>query len=356
MSRILHLRSSRILQFAISHVQFLLAALLFILPFQPIFAAVSSSLTVVIDQTQTKAVKLYGAGGFRGLEPYQSGIIISPEGHILTAFSSVLDTDDLSAVLWDGRKFTATLVGADPRLEVAVLKIEGKNLPCYNLAQTTEVPSGTPILAVSNLFGVATGDEPLSVQHGIISVVSGLQARRGVFNTPYHGLVYVLDVETNNPGSAGGALVNRRGELLAMLGKELRNAVNHTWLHYAVPIAELRPSVEAIRSGKFVTGRGSDPQTKPQRSLRLDELGLTLIPEVLDRTPPYVEAVRPNSPADQVSLRPDDLIVLLNDRLIPSCSALRAELEFVDYEEEIRITVQRGQDLMEVKLHGEGAK
>ena len=59
-------------------------------------------------------------------------------------------------------------------------------------------------MALSNLFGVAVGDEPVSVQRGTISVVARLEARRGVFETPYRGPVYVLDVTTNNPGAAGG--------------------------------------------------------------------------------------------------------------------------------------------------------
>ena len=103
------------------------------------------------------------------------------------------------------------------------------------------------MLAVSNIFGVATGNEPASVQKGTVSVVTRLEARRGVFETPYRGPVYVLDVTTNNSGAAGGALVTRRGELAGMLGKELRNSLNNTWLNYAVPIAELRQSVEQIR-------------------------------------------------------------------------------------------------------------
>ena len=60
------------------------------------------------------------------------------------------------------------------------------------------------MLALSNLFGVATGNEPASVQHGTVSVVTRLDARRGMFETPYHGPVYVLDLVTNNPGAAGG--------------------------------------------------------------------------------------------------------------------------------------------------------
>ena len=82
-----------------------------------------------------------------------------------------------------------------------------------------------------------------------------------------------------------------------MLGKELRNSLNNTWLNYAVPIDELRQSVEEIRAGKFVAQRDPETEKKPQRSLDLASLGIVLVPDVLERTPPYVDRVRPGSPA-----------------------------------------------------------
>ena len=69
-------------------------------------------------------MKIYGAGGYRSMEGYQSGFLISPDGHILTALSYVLDTDHVTVTLDDGRRFDARMLGGDPRLEVAVLKIE----------------------------------------------------------------------------------------------------------------------------------------------------------------------------------------------------------------------------------------
>ena len=204
-----------------------------------------------IVQAQAKMVKIYGAGGLGGLESCQSGVLISDTGHILTVFSHVLDTDYISATLFDGRRFEAKLLGADPRLDVAVLKIDAKSLPHFDLRRAAAVEEGARVLAMSNLFGVATGNEPVSVQHGTVSVVTRLDARRGIFETPYHGPVYVLDVVCNNPGAAGGALVTRRGELAAMLGKELRNSLNNTWLNYAVPIDQLRASAEAICAGSL---------------------------------------------------------------------------------------------------------
>ncbi|MEE8452950.1 MAG: S1C family serine protease [Thermoguttaceae bacterium] len=308
------------------------------------------SVTRTLDRLQPRMVKIYGAGGFRGMEAYQTGMLVSAEGHILTAFSYVLDTDHIGATLDDGRKFKAKLLGADPRLEVAVLKIDAAGLPHFDLAQSIEVDGGTRVLALSNLFGVATGNEPASVQHGVIAAKTNLTARRGTYETPYRGPVYVVDMVTNNPGAAGGALVTRRGQLVAMLGKELRNAMNNTWLNYAIPIEQLGPSVDAIRDGRFVPDTDDSGRDKPRRSLRLESLGIVLVPDVLQRTPPYVDNVRPDSPAAAARVRPDDLILMLDGRLIQSCKSLRSELEFIDFEDPVTLTILRGQDILDVDL------
>jgi len=107
----------------------------------PADGAGSPSLSQVVAQAQTKAVKIYGAGGLKGLESYQSGFLISATGHILTAWNYVLDTEsgEVTVILHDGRRMTATMVGADPRLEIAVLKVEGEDLPFASLESAAAV-------------------------------------------------------------------------------------------------------------------------------------------------------------------------------------------------------------------------
>ncbi len=313
-------------------------------------AAAAPSLARVIDQAQTKIVKIYGAGGFRGMEGYQSGFLISAEGHVLTALSYVLDTDRVSVTLNDGRRYDAKLLGGDPRLEIAVLKIEAANLPHFDLAKAVSLTAGTRILALSNLFNVAMGDEPASVQSGTVSVLTRLEGRRGVFETPYHGPIYVLDVATNNPGASGGALVTFRGELAGLLGKELRNSLNNTWLSYAVPIDQLRQSVDEIKTGKFIPLKELPPEKKPAHPMDPSLLGINLVPDVLERTPAYVDQVRPGTAASRAGLQPDDLILLVGNRLTQSCKALRKELEMIDRADAVKITILRGQELVEVTL------
>ena len=313
-------------------------------------ASAAGSLAAVVQEVGPKIVKIYGAGGFRGLEAYQSGFLISADGYILTAWSYVLDTKYVGVTLDNGRKFDAELIGADPRLEVAVLKIKADDLPHFDVADSQDIPTGSRVLAFSNLFGVATGNEPASVQHGIVAVKAPLEARRGSFETPYHGMAYILDAMTNNPGAQGGALTDSQGRLVGMLGKELRNAQSNTWLNYAIPIPEVLSTVDAIRSGKFVPAKSGEEGSKPKNPLDLALLGLVMVPDVLDRTPPYVERVLPDSPAAAAGLMPDDLVVFINGRLVQSCQVLSAEAARLDQADPIKVTLIRGQQLVEAEL------
>jgi S1-C subfamily serine protease len=196
---------------------------------------------------------------------------------------------------------------------------------------------------------VATGDEPASVQHGIIAVKARLDARRGAFETPYHGPVYVVDAMTNNPGAAGGALTNQDGQLLAMLGKELRNAQNNTWLNYAVPIDELRNSVEQILAGKFRPSE-EKPPLKPKDAVDLAALGVVLVPDVLERTPPYVDSVRGGSAAERAGIKPDDLIVFVGEALVHSCKGFREEVARIERDNPLSLVLMRGQELVEIVI------
>src|SRR4051794_15643083 len=177
----------------------------------PCAALAQTSYSEIIAQTQPKIVKIFGAGGLRGLEAYQSGFVISGEGHILTVWSYVLDSDVITVALNDGRKLEAQLVGMDPRLEIAVLKIDGTDFPHFNLDEAVALDAGARVLAFNNLYGIATGNEPSSVLHGIVTAKTDLAARSGAYETVYRGPVYVLDAMTNNPGAPGGALTDRRG-------------------------------------------------------------------------------------------------------------------------------------------------
>lgn len=313
-------------------------------------AAAQTTFSQVIDVVQPKMVKVYGAGGLRGLEAYQSGFLISDTGHVLTVWSYVLDTEYVTVTLDDGRKFEAALLGADPRLELAVLKIDAEGLDHFDLGAAVELETGDRVLAFSNLYGVATGDEPASVLHGIVTAQWSLSARRGTFETPYRGPVYVVDAMTNNPGAAGGALTDRQGNLAAVLGKELKNSLNNTWLNYGIPIAEVVEAVQDIRDGKVRPRTEEEEVDKPDQPHTLAELGIYLEPDILPKTPPFVSGVRAGSPAERAGIRSDDLVLFVNDRIVASCNRVRDELSYVDRIDELRLTVQRGQELKDFVL------
>jgi S1-C subfamily serine protease len=309
------------------------------------------SLAKVSEQVQPKIVKIFGAGGLHGLEIYQSGFLVSVDGYVLTVWSHVLDVDDVTVILSDGRKFHAKLAGPpDPRLELALLKIDAEDLPHFDLSQSLPAAEGTRVLAFSNLFGVATGEEQASVQHGIISAVTTLDARRGAYETPYQGPIYALDAMTNNPGAAGGALTDLQGHLLGVLGKELRNSKNNIWLNFAIPTDEFSASVEAIRTGKPIADSDRSKLKKPDNPLTLVRLGIVLVPDVLERTPPFVDEVRPGSPAEKAGVRPDDLMLLVDNQVVQSCAAVNKELGLREADADIHLTLMRGNELIEVQL------
>lgn len=317
----------------------------------PVLAA-DVSLAETVRSVAPKMVKIYGAGGIQGLEAYQSGFLISAEGHVLTTWSYVLDTDNdlVGVTLADGRKFEGKVVGHDPRLEIAVLKIDAKDLPFFSLDQAVEAPLGSRVLAFSNLFGVATGNEMVSVQRGVVVSRTQLAARRGAFATLYNGPVYVLDAMTNNPGASGGALTDRKGRLTGLLGKELTNAQTNTWLNYAIPISEVNSAVVDILAGKVRPRAAQQESKKPKESLTPALLGIAMVPNVLAKTPPFIDRIERSSPAESAGLRPDDLVLFVNDRVVGSCKAFIEELTFVDRLDSVRITVQRGQELVDVVL------
>jgi S1-C subfamily serine protease len=327
---------------------FLVASSFLLLAAEPVRA--QSSFAQVIDGVQPKIVKIFGAGGLRGLEAYQSGFLISENGHVLTVWSYVLDSDVVTVYLNDGRKFQAEVVGMDPRTEIAVLKIDAEGLAHFNLDEAVPLDAGSRVLAFSNLYGVAFGNEAASVLKGSVAAKADLAARKGAFETNYRGTAYVLDAMTNNPGAPGGALTDRRGQLAGMLGKEVRSSLTNIWLDYAIPISEIAVPAEEIISGKFKPMPRDENAKRPKEPHTLAMLGLHLVTDFLPKTPPFVEAVKPGSPAAKAGLKPDDLILFVNERVVPSCKQLGEELTFIDRLDPVKLTIQRGQDLVEVSI------
>jgi S1-C subfamily serine protease len=309
------------------------------------------SVVALHTSLQSKLVKIYGAGGAKGLESYQSGFLISEAGHIVTSWSTVLDVTSLRIVTFDGRKDDAEMIGMDPQTEIAVLKMTQPVTDFFPIDRAAAEPQvGTRVFGMSNLFGIATGDEALSIQRGVIMAIAPLSATRGRLKTPYQGNVLVLDVMTNNPGATGGAVVDVQGNLRGMLGKELRDDQTNIWLNYAIPADVVSGSVRRILEGKTNTSKANQSMQVVQRPHQLVTLGLMLIPDVLPKTPPYVDQVLPQSIAARAGLASNDLVLLLNERRIDSRRSLEETLSSINQADSFTLLVQRGQELVRLEV------
>ncbi len=301
---------------------------------------------------ELKTVKLYGAGGIAGLESYQSGFFIDDKGHILTVWSTVLDVDKVIAITSEGRRLETTVIGIDPNLEIAVLESKQSTSEFFSLANARDAEVGERVLAFSNLFGIATGREMASLQKGVIMAKTRLDARRGTYTSVYQGPIYVVDAMTNNPGAAGGALTDFNGRLLGILGKELRDARANVWLNYAIPAGQIKQSVENILSGKSIA-KIENAKPTVDRPHTLQTLGIVLVPDVLPKTPAYVDNVKPGSPAAKAGLKNDDLVLFVNSTRIASQSAMRQELQSIDRGDALTLLIQRGNAISEIVIRDE---
>lgn len=308
-----------------------------------------------IASVQPKVVKIFGAGGIKGLAAHGTGFFVSKEGHIATIWSHVLDADLVVVVLSDGRRFSARVLGAEPQLALAVLKlngVEGVEFPFFNPDEAVSAGTGTRVLGFSNMFNVAAGDEPVSVVHGVIAAKTIIETRRGVFDSPYSGPVFVVDGVTNNSGAAGGVLTTRDGLLLGMIGLELRNAKSNTWMNYAIPVKELSSPIQQIISGKFERKKDpneDEPLLKPRRYKPLD-FGFLMVPDVVERTPAFIDSTHVDSAAAKAGLKPDDLVLFINDELIQSCRALQDAIGRLESGDQLRLVVRRGNELVTVEM------
>ena len=340
------------------------------------FAAASAPaaepVSKVADQVNEKMVKIFGSGGFRGVVNYSTGILVSPDGHILTVASQTLDTSELIIHLYDGRKMKATVVVTEPELDIALLKIKvegikpeepsGLDLPYFDFEESLKRPpavAGDWILGFSNQFEIATRNEPMSVQQGTITSYSKLHGRRGIFDFPYTGDVYVVDAITNNPGAGGGALTDRKGQLLGIIGREIKNTLSETWINYAIPLnakVDLKDGEKTVTVtlpefvSKAMKGQYK-PVVKPIVALTAGGFhGIKFVPNILERTPPYIDELFPNSPAAKAGVQINDLVSFLDGEPIYSIKAFNDFLRKTRPGMTLRLEVRRGDNLQTIEL------
>ncbi len=342
-----------------------LAFLFLVLPVR----AADAPFDKVAGQVNNKMVKLFGSGGFNGLTSYGSGMIVSPEGHILTVATQLLDTQDLRVHLADGRRFRAKVIFTEPELGTALLAIKQDEKEKVDLdLEYFDIPAaikslkaqpGDWVLAFSNCFEIATRDEPMSVQRGMIQAQSKLVARRGVFEAPYHGDVFFLDQIVNNKGSAGGAVTTRKGELIGMIGMEFRNVTSDTWINYCLPInckIEVKDGdkLRVISLEEFIVDGIKGTYKTPVKTKDRDGPGvfhgIVFVPNILPQTPPYIDRVVAKSPAHKSKLQPDDLLVYVDGEPVYSVQAFKDLIKKYTPGMKVQLEVRRGEKLTAVEV------
>lgn len=325
-----------------------------------IFAGTASqgqeSFFPVLQKVNPRLVKVFGPGGIRGLPSYGTGILISGDGLVLTVNNHLVESGDLVVHLHDGTRLGARVIAREPELDAALLKLgdpkqKFEDLPHFNIEESFKKPTalpGTPVLAFSNAFQIATRDEPVSMQQGNIAAHTRLFGKIGIFDVPYSGMVYVVDAITSNPGSAGGALTSRSGELLGVLGREVRNELTNTWVNYAIPIqsrVEVRGPTGSVTVSlmdmiaKREQYKAAPRSEKPKSGGGYS--GIVLVSNLLDRTPPFVEEVVPGSPAARAGIKADDLIVYIDGLPVPTIQSFQENMIRFRPGDKVRLEIRR---------------
>ena len=307
----------------------------------------------IAARQQQTLVKLFGVGAGQ-LDSYGTAVLISSEGHAVTVWNHLINTGYLTAVTADGQKYEVEVTGTDRSRDLAIIKLQtqGPDFPHVNWKQFDDAVSGNAVVAFSNMFRVAAGNEPVSVVHGIIAAEAKLEAGLGRWNFPVESPVYLIDAITNNSGAAGGLLLSPNGQLLGLLGREIRHRGTGVWVNYAVPWKIVAPGIERILNGK----NNEDQDTEKTKLKLIDyrkltsEYGLTMLPGFLKKTPAYVDRVIPGSPANIAKLQRGDLVVLIDDSVIQTVDDFRTEFSNRRSGQRVSITVSRAGQLVATTL------
>jgi serine protease Do len=250
----------------------------------------------------------------RRLSSMGSGVIVTSGGRILTNAHVVQGADDIKVTVQDGTDYEATIVGIDPKADVAVLQLKGKVPPLKPLAfgDSSQLRLGEVVLAIGNPFGVGK-----SVTMGIVSA----KGRGNMGIEEYED--FIQTDAAINQGNSGGALVNLKGELVGINTAIASRSGGYQGIGFAIPSNMARPIMDMlVKDGKVVRGfLGVNIQTVTSQLAREHNLGATRGAVVAD--------VQPNSPAAKAGLVTGDVIVALNGSEIRSGDVLRNTIALI---------------------------
>jgi len=234
-----------------------------------------------------------------------SGVIVSPEGYILTNQHVVDGADQIEVALADGRETAAKVIGVDPETDLAVLKISLDNLPAITLGRMDNVRVGDVVLAIGNPFGVGQ-----TVTMGIISALGRNHLGINTFEN------FIQTDAPINPGNSGGALVDANGDLLGINTAIYSRSGGSLGIGFAIPVTTARSVLESIITTGTVTRGwiGVEPQDlTPEiaQSFGLQQSSGAIISGVLQ-----------GGPADKGGVRPGDILLSVNDEDIDDTTKL----------------------------------
>jgi len=244
-----------------------------------------------------------------------SGFLISPDGYILTNDHVAGNAKDITVTLTSGKKYKATLVGTDLITDIALLKIDGKDLPFLPLGRSDDVIVGEWVIALGNPFGLFDINDKPTVTVGVVS-------NTGVKLEAQDGKAYRDMIQTDaaiNSGNSGGPLVNALGEVIGVNSVIFTPNQGNIGLGFAIPINRVKSIVaELRRSGKIEREfwTGLEIQAVDRRIARY--LGLDRVQGVI------VSDVKRPSPAEQAGFRVGDVIVEVNGETIADEASLIA--------------------------------
>lgn len=242
-----------------------------------------------------------------------SGVIVSPEGYIVTNNHVIARASEIEVMLSDKRVFKAKLVGADPRSDIAVVKIEGKNLPTVPWGDSSTLRVGAVVMAFGNPFGLN-----FTVTRGSVSAVG----RSGLGIEQYEDFIQT-DAAINH-GNSGGPLINVRGQVVgintAILSPNQGPGGQGGWtgVGFAIPSNLVKNTMESlIKTGKVARGylglNAGDLNPALARQFKVPDLSGVLINQV-----------EPGGPAEKGGLRQGDVIRTLNGQTIDGSDRFRA--------------------------------
>lgn len=234
-----------------------------------------------------------------------SGVIVSPEGYILTNHHVVEAASEIQVALMDGRKAEARLIGSDPESDLAVLKIKLGNLPTITFGDSKQARVGDIVLAIGNPFGVGQ-----TVTMGIIGALGRSQVGINTYEN------FIQTDAAINPGNSGGALTDTAGNLIGINTAIYSRSGGSLGIGFAIPGDVAKQIMQQIIETGSVT-RGwlgvsmQDITPELAESLNLNSTDGTLIAGVLK-----------NGPADDAGIKPGDVLVAVNNESISNASEM----------------------------------